>query len=54
VKRTLISNVCERVKYSWQRFKSETNVMSLKKCGIRDALDGSKDGILCEESAVWW
>jgi hypothetical protein len=31
------------VKNSWQRVKSETIVKSLKKCGISNALDGSKD-----------
>ena len=30
--------------------KSETIVKSLKKCGINNALDGSEDDILCEES----
>ena len=34
-----ISNVCKRVKNSWQRVKSETIVKSLKKCGINNALD---------------
>ena len=40
----------EWVKNSWQRFKSETIVKSLKKCGISNALDGSEDDILYEES----
>jgi len=34
VKRPSISNVCEWVKNSWQRAKSEIIVKSLKKCGI--------------------
>jgi len=38
------------VKNSWQRVKSETIVKSLKKCGISNALDGSEDDILYEES----
>jgi len=46
VKRPSISNVCEWVKNSWQRVKSETIVKSLKKCGISNALDGSEDDIL--------
>ena len=50
VKRPSISNVCEWVKHSWQRVKSETIVKSFKKCGISNALDGSEDDILCEES----
>ena len=50
VKRPLISNVCEWVKNSLQWVKSETIVKSLKKCGLSNALDGSKDDILYEES----
>jgi len=50
VKPPSISNVCKWVKNSWQRVKSETIVNSLKKCGISNALDGSEDGILYEES----
>ena len=50
VKQPSISNVCEWVKNSWQRVKSETIVKSLKKCGISNALDGSEDDILYEES----
>jgi hypothetical protein len=38
------------VKNSWQRVKSETIVNSFKKCGVSDALDGSEDDILYEES----
>jgi len=34
----------------WQRVKSETIVKSLKKFGISNALDGSEDYILYEES----
>jgi len=50
VKRPSISNVCEWVKNPWQRVKSETIVKSLKKYGISNALDGSEDDILYEES----
>ena len=50
VKWPLTSNVCEWVKNSWQRVKSETIVKSLKKCGISNALDVSEDDILYEES----
>jgi len=50
VKRPLISNVCEWVKNSWQRVKSETFVKSLKKCGISNALDGNEDDILYDVS----
>ena len=35
---------------SWQRVKSEAIVKSLKKCCISNALDGSEDDILYEES----
>ena len=45
-----ISNVCEWVKNSWQRVKSETIVKSFKQCGISNGLDGSEDYILYEES----
>ena len=38
------------MKNSWQRVKSETIVKSLKKCGVSNALDGSEDDILYEES----
>jgi len=40
------------VKNSWQRVKSETTVKSFKKCGFSNALDGSEDDILYEESDV--
>jgi len=50
VKRPSISNVCKWVKNSWQWVKSETFVKSLKKCGIRNALNGSEDDILYEKS----
>ena len=50
VKRPLIFNVCEWVKNSWQQVKSETIVKSLKECGISNALDGSEDDILYEET----
>ena len=50
VKWPSISNVCEWVKNSWQWVKSETIVKSFKKCGISNALDGSEDDILYEES----
>ena len=46
VKRPSISNICEWVKNSWQQVKSET----FKNCGISNALDGSEDDILYEES----
>jgi len=49
VKWPLISNVCEWVKNSWQRVKSETIVKSLKKRGISNALDGSENDIFYEE-----
>ena len=50
MKQPSISNVCKWVKNSWQRVKSKTIVKSFKKCGIINALDGSEDDILYEES----
>ena len=50
VKRPSICNVCEWVKNSWQPVKSEALVKCFKKCGISNALDGSEDDILYEES----
>ena len=50
VKRPSISNVCERVKNSWHRVKSETIVKSLKKYGFSNALDVREDDILFEGS----
>ena len=50
MKRPSIYNVCEWVKNSGQRVKSETIVKYLKKCGISNALNGSEDDILYEES----
>ena len=50
VKWLSISDVCEWAKNSWQWVKSETIVKPFKKCGISNALDGSEDEILYEES----
>jgi len=50
VKRPLISYVCEWVKNCWRRVKSETIVKSFQKCDISNALDGSEDDTLYEES----
>jgi hypothetical protein len=50
VKRPSISNVCEQVKNSWQRVKSETVVNSLKKV----TLDGSEDDIYVKNVQVLW
>ena len=38
------------MKNSWQRVKSEAIVKCFKKCGISNAIDGSEDDILYEES----
>jgi hypothetical protein len=38
------------VKNSWQQVKSESIVKTLKKCVITNALDGSEDDILYEQS----
>jgi len=50
VKWPSISNVHKWVKNCWQRVKSKSIVKSFKKCGIRNAIDGSKDDFLYEES----
>ena len=50
MKRPSISNVCEWVKNSWQRLRSENIVKSFKKCDISNTVDGSEDDILYEES----
>ena len=42
--------VCEWVKNSWKRVKSDSIVKSFKKCGISNALDGREYDILYEES----
>ena len=38
------------MKNFWQQVQSETIVKSLRKCSIINALDGSEDDILYEES----
>jgi hypothetical protein len=35
---------------SWESVKHEAVVKSFKKCGISNALDGTKDDVLFEES----
>ena len=42
--------VCEWVKTSWQSVQDETVMRSFKKCGTSNALDGSEDDILHEQS----
>ncbi|XP_069593726.1 bromodomain testis-specific protein [Ranitomeya imitator] len=50
MKRPTITQVCEWVKTSWQSVKDETIIRSFKKCGISNALDGTEDGMLYEDS----
>jgi len=50
VKRPSISHICEWIKNSWQRVKSEIFLSLFKKYGISNALDRSEDDILDEES----
>lgn len=50
MKRPTITQVCEWVKRSWDSVKEEIVVQSFKKCGISNALDGSEDCILYEDS----
>jgi hypothetical protein len=50
IKRQRISQVCKWVKNSWKSVKHETVVKSFKRHGIGNALDGTKDDVLFEES----
>ena len=50
MKRPTITQVREWVKTSWQSAEDETVVRSFKTCGISNALDGSEDDILYEQS----
>ncbi|KAF7247657.1 Allantoicase [Varanus komodoensis] len=49
MKRPTITQVCEWVKTSWHSGKEEI-VQAFKKCGISNALDGTEDGVLYEDS----
>jgi hypothetical protein len=44
------SQACEWVKTSWESVKQEIAMKSFKKCGISNALDGTEDNVLFEES----
>lgn len=50
MKRPTITQACEWVKTSWQSVKKEIVVKSFKKCGISNALDGTEDHALFEDS----
>ena len=50
MQRPTTTQVREWVKTSWQSAEDETVVRSFKTCGISNALDGSEDDILCEQS----
>lgn len=50
LKRPSITQVCEWVLKSWNSVKTEIVVKSFKKCGISNAMDGTEDDILFEES----
>ena len=49
-KRPSITQVCEWVKRSWDAVNEEIVVKAFKKCGISNALDGTEDDMLYEES----
>lgn len=50
MKRPTITQVCEWVKTSWDSVKDEIVVRSFKKCGISNALDGTEDDMLYENT----
>ncbi|XP_077111701.1 uncharacterized protein LOC143767342 isoform X2 [Ranitomeya variabilis] len=50
LKSPTIPQVCKWVKTSWQSIKDETVVRAFEKCGISNALEGSEDNALCEDS----
>lgn len=50
MKRPTITEVCTWVKNSWEKIKQETIVKSFKKCGISNAMDGTEDDFVFEES----
>lgn len=52
LKRPSITQVCEWVKTSWAAVKTEIIVKSFKKCGISNAMDGTEDELLYEDSDV--
>ncbi|CAI9738096.1 Hypothetical predicted protein [Octopus vulgaris] len=50
MKRPTIAEVCEWVKKSWGDVRPEIIVKAFKKCGISNALDGTEDDALFEDS----
>ncbi|XP_069606515.1 uncharacterized protein [Ranitomeya imitator] len=50
LKSPTIPQVCKWVKTSWQSIKDETVVRAFEKCGISNALEGSEDNVLHEDS----
>ncbi|KAG2459032.1 POGK protein, partial [Polypterus senegalus] len=52
MKRPTITQVCEWVKTSWDSVKDEIIVHSFKKCGISNALDGTEDDMLYENTGT--
>ena len=50
MQRPTTTQVREWVKTSWQSAEDETVVRSFKTCGISNALDGSEDDTLYEQS----
>ncbi|CAI9743515.1 Hypothetical predicted protein [Octopus vulgaris] len=50
MKRPTIAEVCEWVKKSWDGVRPEIIVKAFKKCGISNALDGTEDDALFEDS----
>ena len=50
IKKPTIAQVCQWVKIAWDKVKTETVVLSFKKCGISNDLEGIEDDLLYEGS----
>ena len=46
IKKPTISQVCQWVKNAWDKVKTETVVLSFKKCGISNDPEGTEDDLL--------
>jgi hypothetical protein len=49
IKKPSVALLCQCIKTSWQRICPEVMVKRFKKCCISNAMDGTKDDILCED-----
>lgn len=50
LKKPTVAQVCEWVVKSWNAIKTEMVINSFKKCGLSNALDGTQDVVLLEDS----